>query len=67
MVGLTDEVLPVFLRGVGALPLENFENEEYRRSHLRPFCSSIKVLRLPELSIFVDVSEKKIIIFFYAF
>ena len=54
-------------RGCVALPLENFENQEYRRSHLWPFCNAIKILRLPEFSIFVDVSdvsEKKVTIVF---
>ena len=44
---------------------ENFENQKCRRSHLRPFCNAIKVLRFPEFSLFVDVSEKSP--FIYAF
>ena len=57
---------PFSCRGCGATPLENFENEEYRirRSYLRPFCNAIKVLRLPEFSLFVEVSEKKVTFFF---
>ena len=69
MVGLIDEmrVFNVFLCvcvcGVGE-GSENFENQECRKSHLRSFCNAIKVLRLPEFSIFVDVSEMKVTINF---
>ena len=74
------QVFPVylFLLGVGegrgesrGAPAENVENEECKRRHLRPFCNAIKVLKLPECSLFVDVSEKKVTIYFiyllYAF
>ena len=53
----------LFLAGAAvAFPLENFEKQKYRRSHLRQFCNAIKVLRLPEFSLFIDVSEKKVTI-----
>ena len=47
----------------GPPPGKILKNQEYRRSHLWPFCTAIKVLRLPEFSLFVDVSEKKLTIF----
>ena len=34
-----------FCRGVRGPPPEKFENQECRRSHLRPFCNAIKALR----------------------
>ena len=42
VVGLIDEmqVFPVFLYGARGPPPENFENQECRRSYLRPFCNA---------------------------
>ena len=34
-----------FVEGSGGDPLEKFENQESRRSHLRPICNAIRVLR----------------------
>ena len=50
----------------GASPGKS-EKQECRRSHLRPFCNAIKVLRFPEFGLFVDVSEKKVTVYFMLF
>ena len=42
----------------------HLENQECRNSHLRQFCNAIKILKLPEFSLIVDVSKKKVNIYF---
>ena len=59
------QVFPVSLFSCkGDPPPENFENQECRRSHLRPFCNAITDIRLSEFiylfSLFIDDSEKKV-------
>ena len=49
--------------GGGGAPQGNFENQECRRSHLGSFCNAIKVSNLPELCLFADISEEKILIY----
>ena len=51
-----------FVGWSGGHPRGNFENEEYRRSHLGSFCNAIKVSNLSEC-LFADVSEEKVPIY----
>ena len=50
-------------RVVRELPRGKFESQECRRSHLKSFCTAIKVSNLPELCLFADVSEEKVPIY----
>ena len=51
-------------RSVGPPPEKN-DSQEYRRSHIRSFCKVFKVSNLPELCLFIAVSEEKVPIYFF--
>ena len=45
--------------------MKKFENQECRRSNIRPFCKAFKVSDSPELCLFAAVSEEKVPIYFF--